>query len=156
MVSVSSVLHHLPNPLVSMIYMLHVVKQHGYFLIIRDPNLQRLRRFFEFFDNVLVEKAVQSLSFLKSESSTPMLHVEELDYDKVDIHSAGLYVGLLAELIKSRKFKVILARSYHWVYPHSAVNWLERFLIKVNFFLEKVPLSDRFGRYVTVIARKKA
>jgi hypothetical protein len=157
LVSVSSVLHHLPNPFVSMIYMLRVVKQHGFFLIIREPNLRRLRRFFDFFDNALVGKVVQSLSFLRSESSAPMFHVEELDYDKVDIHcAAGFRVGLLADFIKSRRFKVILARSYHWVFPHSAVNWLERFLIKVDFFLEKVPLSDRFGRYVTVIASKKA
>jgi SAM-dependent methyltransferase len=157
LVSVSSVLHHLPRPFASMIAMLNVVKQHGYFFTTREPNLRRLRRFFDFFDNAVVGKIVQTFPVLRSECSAPMFRVEELDYDKVDVHyAAGLYIGQLTDLVNSKKFKVILAKSYHWVYPHSAVNWLERFLLRVNFFLEKVPFSDRFGRYVTVIARKQA
>jgi SAM-dependent methyltransferase len=157
LVSASSVLHHLPKPFNSISDVSRVIKQDGFFYISREPNLQRLRRFFDFFDTMVVGKLAQGLAAFKSELSAPRIHVEGLNYTKADIHyPTGFHVMQLAEFLDSEKFKVILAYSYHWIYPDSYRGLLGVLMTKINFAIEKIPLSRKFGRYITIVAKKRA
>ena len=158
LVSVSSVLHHLPKPFSSMTEMSRVLKPYGFLYVTREPNLQRLRRFFDFFDQVIVRKfakLVQRLSAFRSELYETDIVVEGLDYSKVDVHYAtGLHAAQLAEFLRSKSFEVVSAYTYHWIYPDSGKGLLQKLLTKSNFFIEKIPLSKKFGRYVSLVARK--
>lgn len=158
LVSVSSVLHHLPKPFNSMTEICHILKQGGFLYITREPSFQRFRRFFDFFDQAIVQKLAEfvlSLPVFKFESSKPNITVEGLDYGKVDIHySRGFHVVELAEFFCSRHFEIISAYSYHWIYPDSGKGLVQRLATKSNFVIERVPLSKKLGRYVSVIARK--
>jgi SAM-dependent methyltransferase len=157
LVSVSSVLHHLPKPFNSMIDMLRVIKRNGFFYIVREPNFYRLRRFFDFFE-VVIGKLVglaQIMTAHRFELFVPRPCVEGLDYAKVDVQCpTGFHVMQLAEFLGSRNFKVMLAYSYHWIYPGSYASWLQQLLTRSNFVVERIPISNRFGRYVTVLAKK--
>lgn len=159
LVSVSSVLHHLPKPFSSMTEISRILKEGGFLYITREPNFQRLRRFFDFFDHVIVQKFVKLLRRLPLFRSElyrePNVVVDGLDYAKVDVHySTGFHAGQLAEFLRCRSFKPIFAYSYHWIYPDSDRGLLQQLLTKSNFVIEKIPLSRKFGRYVSVIARK--
>ena len=158
LVSVSSVLHHLPKPFNSMTEISRVLKQDGFLYVTREPNFQRLRRFFDFFDQVIVRrfaKLIQRLSVFGSELYEPDIIVEGLDYSKVDVHyPTGLHVAQLAEFLRSKSFEVISAYTYHWIYPDSGKGLLQQLLTKSNFVIEKVPLSKKFGRYLSLVARK--
>ncbi|MCW3986036.1 MAG: class I SAM-dependent methyltransferase [Candidatus Bathyarchaeota archaeon] len=159
LVSVSSVLHHLPKPFNSMTEISRVLKEGGFLYVTREPNFQRLRRFFDFFDHMIVQKFVKVLRRLPLFRSElyrePNVVVDGLDYAKVDVHySTGFHVGQLAEFLRYRSFKPIFAYSYHWIYPDSDRGLLQQLLTKSNFVIEKIPLSRKFGRYVSVIARK--
>lgn len=159
LVSVSSVLHHLPKPFNSIAEISCILKEEGFLYITREPNFQRLRRFFDFFDQVVVQKLVKflrRLSVFRSEFyCESSVIVDGLDYAKVDVHySTGFHVVQLAEFLRSKSFKTISAYSYHWIYPDSGRGLLQQLLTKSNFVIEKIPLSKKFGRYVTTIARK--
>ncbi len=158
LVSVSSVLHHLPKPFNSMAEISRVLKQSGFLYVTREPNFQRLRRFFDFFDQVVVRKLaklIRRLSVFTSELYEPNINVEGLDYAKVDVHySTGFHVAQLAEFLRLKSFEVVSAYSYHWIYPDSDKGLLQKLLTKSNFVIEKIPLSEKFGRYVSLVARK--
>ena len=159
LVSVSSVLHHLPKPFSSMTEISRVLKEGGFLYVTREPNFQRLRRFFDFFDHMIVQKLaklLRQLPVFRSElCREPNVVVDGLDYAKVDVHySTGFHVEQLAEFLRYRSFKPISAYSYHWIYPDSDGGLLQQLLTKSNFVIEKIPLSKKFGRYVSVIARK--
>lgn len=159
LVSVSSVLHHLPKPFNSMTDISRVLKQGGFLYVTREPNFQRLRRFSDFFDQVIVQKFVKLIRRLPVFRSqlNPELNVvvDGLDYAKVDVHyTTGLHVAQLAEFLRSKSFEVISAYSYHWIYPDFDRGLLQQLLTKSNFVIEKIPLSKKFGRYVSLVARK--
>lgn len=159
LVSASSVLHHLPKPFNSIIDISRVIKRDGFFYVVREPNVQRLRRFFVFYGVVVIGKLVKLLQLLVAHGSghaVPRIHVEGLDYAKVDVHYPnGFDVRQIAEFLSSKKFKVVLAYSYHWIYPNSSVGWLQQFLARSNFVLERFPFSNKLGRYVTIVAKKQ-
>ena len=159
-VSVSSVLHHLPKPLNSLTNIARILKEGGLLYITREPNFQRLRRFSDFFDQVIVKKFVkliQRLPVFRFElKPMPNIVVDGLDYATVDIHyPIGLRVAQLVEFLRSKSFEVIRAYSYHWIYPDSNVGLLQQLLTKSNFIIEKIPFSNKLGRYVSIIAKKK-
>jgi len=157
-VSVSSVLHHLPKPFNSMTEISRILKQGGFLYVTREPNFQRLRRFFDFFDKIIVQKLaklIRRLPVFRSEFYEPDIIVEGLDYSKVDVHySTGLHVAQLAEFLRSKSFEVVSAYTYHWIYPDSNKGLLQQLLTKSNFVIEKIPLSKNFGRYLSLVARK--
>lgn len=158
LVSVSSVLHHLPKPFNSMREISSILRQNGFLYITREPNYQRFRRFFDFFDQAIVQKLAKfarSLLVFKAEVSRPNITVEGLDYAKVDVHySTGFHVAQLAEFFRSKHFAIISACSYHWIYPDSGKHLLQQLATKSNFVIERVPLSGKLGRYVNIVARK--
>jgi len=159
LVSVSSVLHHLPKPFISMTEISRVLKQGGFLYVTREPNFQRLRRFFDFFDQAIVQKLaklLRRLPFFRCELyREPNVVVDGLDYAKVDVHySTGFHVAQLAEFLRSKSFKPISAYSYHWIYPDSSMGLLPQLLTKSNFVIERIPLLTKFGRYISLIARK--
>jgi len=161
LVSVSSVLHHLPKPSSCLREVSRVLKKGGFVYITREPSFQRFRRFFDFFDGFVVRKFLRFMSILRlhredlSASLEPRL--EGLDYGKVDVHySRGFHFGTLSNFLSSEGFDVASAYSYHWIYPDSNRGWLQTLLTKSNFLIEKLPLANRFGRYVCVIATKES
>jgi ubiquinone/menaquinone biosynthesis C-methylase UbiE len=159
LVSVSSVLHHLPKPFSSIKETSRILKKDGFLYITREPSFQRLRRFFDFFDYFLVQKLSKLAKqfFAGVELCEPHVSVKGLDYAKVDVHySTGFHVAQLSEVLVSSCFEVVFAYSYHWIYPDSDKGWLQQLLTRSNFVVEKIPLSNRLGRYVSVIARKRA
>lgn len=158
MVSVSSVLHHLPKPFNTMTEMCRILKKRGFLYVTREPSYYRLRRFFHFFDLIIVQslsKVIRDLLNFKSEFTEPKVKIQGLDYAKVDVHYPnGLRVEELTGFLKYRHMKVITAYSYHWIYPDSNKSLLNRLVSNSNFVVEKMPLSDRLGRYVSIIAQK--
>jgi len=159
LVSVSSVLHHLPKPFNSMTEMFRILKEDGFLYVTREPNFQRLRRFFDFFDQVIVPKLAKLLRRLPLFRSgfycEPNVVVDGLNYAKVDVHySTGFHVAQLAEFLRSKSFELISAYSYHWIYPDCNRGLLPQLLTKSNFVIERFPLLTRFGRYISLIARK--
>jgi len=158
LVSVSSVLHHLPKPFNSMTEISRLLKEGGFLYVTREPNFRLLRRFFAFFDQMVVQKTAKlmgRLSVFKSEPREPTMIVDGLDYDKVDVHyPTGFHIFQLTELLSSKHLEIISAYSYHWIYPDSDKDLLQQLLTKTNFIIEKVPLSEKLGRYISIIARK--
>lgn len=158
LVSVSSVLHHLPQPFNSLTEISRFLKEGGFLYVTREPNFQRLRRFFDFFDQAIVRKLaklMRRLSVFGPEVCEPNIIVDGLDYDAVDVHyQMGFHVVQLTEFLRSKCLEVISAYSYHWIYPDSDEGLLQQLLTKSNFIIERIPLSKKFGRYISLIARK--
>jgi len=160
LVSISSVLHHLPKPFNCLREVSRVLKKGGFVYVTREPSFQRFRRFFDFFDGFVVQKLLRLMRFLKPQKkggiSDGLEHrLEGLDYGKVDVHyPMGFHVATLSGFLSAWGFDVVSAYSYHWIYPDSNRGWLQTFLTKSNFLIERFPLSNRFGRYVSVIACK--
>jgi SAM-dependent methyltransferase len=158
MVSVSSVLHHLPRPFRSLKEISRILKEGGFVYVTREPSYQRFRRFFDFFDGFVVQKILRIARFLRFMGGNVDLNIrlEGLDYAKVDVHyPTGFHPVQLSQAFAMLGFKVVYAYSYHWIYPDSNRGWLQTLLTKSNFLVEKLPLANRFGRYVSVIAEKR-
>jgi SAM-dependent methyltransferase len=159
LVSVSSVLHHLPRPFTSICEISRVLKKDGFVYITREPSFQRFRRFFDFFDHFIVRRFLSIVRFLhaKPRSVDVDAYVNDLNYTKVDVHyPKGFYVSQLSNALSSDGFDVLSAYSYHWIYPDFSRDWTHNLLTRSNFLVEKFPLSNRFGRYISVIAKKSA
>jgi SAM-dependent methyltransferase len=159
LVSISSVIHHLPKPFFALNEISRILKKDGFVYITREPSFQRFRRFFDFFDYFVVNRFLKLFDFLRSRSERMELNsrVNGLDYSKVDVHySTGFHPTQLSEVLLFNGFKILSAYSYHWIYPDSNRDWVHNLLTRSNFLVEKIPLSNRFGRYVSVIARKMA
>jgi ubiquinone/menaquinone biosynthesis C-methylase UbiE len=159
LVSVSSVLHHLPKPFNAMRDMFRVLKKDGFLYATREPNIQRLRRFFDFFDEVIIQKVdhlLRQLYVLGPAGTQQRMTLDGLDYSKVDVHyQRGFHVATLSELLRSEDFEVISAYAYHWIYPDSNKGVFQLLLSRSNFIVEKIPFSSTLGRYISLIARKK-
>ncbi len=65
LVSVSSVLHHLPKPFNCLKEVRRVLKRGGFVYVTREPSFQRFRRFFDFFDVFVVQRFLRFMRFLK-------------------------------------------------------------------------------------------
>ena len=159
LVSVSSVLHHLPRPYDSLRQISHTLKQNGFLYVTREPNFQRFRRFFDFLDYAVIQRGLTSLRRLRAlrpKGSNGNVRVDGLDYSKVDVHySTGFHSAQLSEFLRSERFEVVSASSYHWIFPDCDDGALQLWLSKSNFLVEKMPASGKLGRYVSIIARKK-
>jgi len=158
LVSISSVLHHLPKPFRSLLEFCRILRQDGYLYVTREPNCQRLRRYFAFFDQMIIKQFVKFLSFLpfsESEVVDPNVKIKGLNYEKVDIHYPnGFQISQIAEFLHSRRFEVVSAYSYHWIYPEPSRSLFMQLLSKMNYIVEKMPVSNKLGRYITIIAKK--
>lgn len=162
LVSVSSVLHHLPKPFNCLGEAKRVSKKGGFVYVTREPSFQRFRRFFDFFDGFVVQRFLRFMRFLKSRNRVGSAaglepRLEGLDYGKVDVYYfMGFHASTLACFLSARGFDVVSAYSYHWIYPDSNRGWLQTLLTRSNFLIERFPLSSRFGRYVSIIALKRS
>jgi len=159
LVSISSVLHHLPKPLSTLGEVSRVLKKGGFVYITREPSFQRFRRFFDLFDYFVIRNFLKLLNLLCSRPKNIELNsrISDLDYSKVDVHySIGFHIMQLTKELSSNGFKILSAYSYHWIYPDSNRDQIHNLLTRSNFLVEKLPLSDRFGRYVSIIAKKSA
>ena len=159
LVSISSVLHHLPRPFSTLREISRVLKKNGFIYITREPSFQRFRRFFDFFDYFVVSKLLKLFNFLRFKPIDLQLNssLSRLDYSRVDVHySTGFHTAQLSEALSFNGFKILSAYSYHWIYPDSNRDQIRNLLTRSNFLVEKLPLSDRFGRYVSIIAKKSA
>lgn len=155
-ISVSSVLHHIPNPSKAISEMSRVLKKDGFLYITREPNDIRFRRLFTLLDAILVKMAsfTGRIIFLGKRRRKTRTHKcagakksGDLNYKVVDIHlSSGFNVGELAAFLLVNSLKVISAHSYHWIFSEPAS--------RVNFLLERIPLSRNFGRYISIVSRK--
>jgi len=158
LVSASSVLHHLPNPFSAITEMSRLLKKGGFLYATREPNAQRTRRFFAFLDNAIIHKSIefgQHLHILRPKEFTRSVHIDMLDNTKADIHyPTGFPVSQLTSFLEAKSFKIISAYSYHWIYPYPAGGWLQQLLTRTNFIIERLPLSKKLGRYVSITARK--
>jgi SAM-dependent methyltransferase len=158
LVSVSSVLHHLPKPFRAITEMSRLLKKGGFLYATREPNARRVRRFFEFLDNTIIRNLKglgQHLHILRLREFTQSVHIDGLDYIKADIHyPAGFRVSQLSGFLEANSFKIISAYSYNWIYPDPTGGWLQQLLMRSNFIIERLPLSKRLGRYVSITARK--
>jgi ubiquinone/menaquinone biosynthesis C-methylase UbiE len=157
LVSVSSVLHHLPAPSKSIAEVSRVIDRGGFLYVTREPNSQHVRKFFEFFDQAIIHRLVKMMlrsPVFGSEVSKLDATCKSLN-SEVDIHYAsGFQATQIAEFLFSRSFEVICAYSYHWIYPDSDKGLISLLLTKSNTIIEKIPLSKKFGRYVSLVARK--
>jgi ubiquinone/menaquinone biosynthesis C-methylase UbiE len=158
LVSVSSVLHHLPKPFNAMKDMFRVLKQDGFLYATREPNAKRLRRFFEFLDDVILHTLIRlgrQLLVLEPEVRLQDIHVEAPPNTSPDIHyPTGFQVTQLSNFLEAKFFKIVSAYSYHWIYPGLTKGWQYQLLARSNFVIERFPISKNLGRYVSVIARK--
>jgi SAM-dependent methyltransferase len=157
LVSVSSVLHHLPKPFTTIGEISRILRKGGFVYITREPNFQRFRRFFDFFDKFIIQRLLTLISFLRYNSEGNYLNgeVNGLNYMKVHVYyPIGFHVMQLLKTLSSEGFEDIFACSYHWIFPNSRNDRFHDLLTRSNFLIEKIPLSNRFGRYVSVIARK--
>lgn len=157
LVSVSSVLHHLPRPFTSIGEISRVLKKGGFVYITREPNFQRFSRFFSFFDQAIIKRLLR-LICLSPKLKEPDSRVAVVDgLNQLKVHSyfpTGFHLMRLLEALLSRGFEILSACSYHWIFPNSKSDRFHDLLARSNFLIEKIPFSNRLGRYVSVIARK--
>jgi ubiquinone/menaquinone biosynthesis C-methylase UbiE len=162
LVSVSSVLHHLPEPFNSLGEISRVPKDGGFLYLTREPNSFRFGRFFSSLDGAILKRLLKLIRRPVSESEFSRLNtiderLRSIDRSsRVDVQSSGFHVAQLAGFLRSRYFEITFAYSYHWIFPDSNKGLLQQLLTKSNFVIERIPLSERFGRYVSVLARKRA
>lgn len=157
LVSVSSVLHHLPTPFSSIAEISRIVKRNGFLYITREPSSLRFRRFFDFFDRFFVQKFSKLVKpfFSGSEFRESCASVDGLDYAAADVHyDTGFHLAQLLEVLVSNCYEVVSAYSYHWIYSDWDGNWWHELLARSNFVLERIPFSNRFGRYLSAIAKR--
>lgn len=161
LVSVSSALHHLPKPFNSIKEISRIPKDGGFLYLTREPNSYEFARFFDFLDRSILKRLLKLVRRPVFESEYSQLNniaacARSIDRStRVDVN-LDFHVAQLAEFLRSRSFEVIFAYSYHWIFPDSGKGLLQQLLTKSNFVIEKIPLSEKFGRYVSVIARKNA
>jgi SAM-dependent methyltransferase len=156
--SISSVLHHLPNTSVALTEASEVLKKQGFLYLTREPNFQRFRRFFDYFDQIIAKKIAHILCHLlvaKSKISGPSVPSKGLNYTVVDIHyPTGFDTAVLTRFLQSRSLEILIVYSYHWIFPESGFGLLQQLQMRSNFIVKKMPLAKKFGRYVTAIARR--
>jgi ubiquinone/menaquinone biosynthesis C-methylase UbiE len=158
LISISSVLHHLPKPFISLKKISSILKQDGFLYIVRDPSFRRMRNVFDFFGKMIrnFTKLLRRLHLFSSDPYATSIIIKGSSYSKVDVHyQTGFHVKHLAEFLNSNSFDVLSQYSYHWIYPSSNKGLLAYLLAKGNFFIERIPLSNRFGRFISIIARKR-
>ncbi|MDH5439947.1 MAG: class I SAM-dependent methyltransferase [Candidatus Bathyarchaeota archaeon] len=157
MISVSSVLHHLPEPHWAIREMARALRLGGFLCVMREPNDVRFRRFFAFLDEVIVRRLVQlfkHLSFFEKPGPESGI-AEGLDYPGVDVHyPSGFNVEEILGFLLLNHFEMVSAYSYHWIYPIAGTGPLSDVLSRANFIIEKIPLSGKLGRYVCIVARR--
>jgi len=150
LISMSSILHHLPSPISALLEANRVLRDNGFVYITREPNDTSYSRFVDFPHRIL-----QFVSYISKKNSRTKTISTSLNYLKVDIHCPhGFNVESLSNFFYSRHFNVVRARSYHWIFPATASSFIKSVLSKVNFLIEKLPFSWKFGRSIFVVAQK--
>ena len=152
LVSVGSVLHHLPRPFRAILEAARTLRQGGILYIIREPNDWFFSRFFAFLDYVI--NMVGMFFLPPKKSASPV--IGSFDQSKVHVrYPRGFNVQELIDFCLSNGFQLVSGHSYHWIFPKSDSAIVAELSSKINFLVEKVPLSKRLGRYVCIIMKKE-
>ena len=156
--SVSSVLHHLPRPFSSLDEITRILRKNGFIYITREPNQRRFRRYFDFFDFVFMHKFEELMKRLGFITSLPYdCRIEGFDPNTVDVHySTGMDISKLTNFLESRRYMIYSAYSYHWIFPHFSEGLFYTLLSKSNFLIGRIPLSNKLGRFINIIAMKQS
>lgn len=150
LVSISSVLHHLPSPLSALLEANRILRENGFIYITREPNDARYSKLADFLHRTL--HFVFYNSKKKSQTKTTSAN---LNSSEVDIHyPTGFNVNSLSNFLCSKRFNVVRASSYHWVFSATTSSFTKNVLSKVNCLIERVPFSWKFGRSIFIIAKK--
>jgi len=90
LVTIASVLHHLPDPFSSILEMNRILRKKGAIFITREPNDIRYARIFDILQERLIHTLVNFITHCaRAACALPIRRVdadEKLDYSKVDIH----------------------------------------------------------------------
>jgi hypothetical protein len=133
------------------------MKKNGFLLITREPNAYRYRKYFQAFDRIFIKNLTAFLLKLLGSKKQSEVTIPNLDYSKVDIHyPSGLYLKEFIDHLSSDSFNVVDSFSYHWIYPGEGGYLAQIIKSNANLIIEKIPLSNKFGRYITIIARKNS
>jgi SAM-dependent methyltransferase len=156
LVSISSVLHHVPRPFQVISNVSRILRKRGIIYITREPNIKKNRKYFEFIDHDVIHK----IALLINKNNTRIysegfVSADGLNYDAVDIHyPRGLRLEEITTFLESKYYKIISAYSYHWIYSDYKLKTTRDSISKINFLVEKLPFTDKLGRYINVVARK--
>jgi SAM-dependent methyltransferase len=156
LVSISSVLHHVPRPFQVISNVSRILRKRGIIYITREPNIKKNRKYFEFIDHDVIHK----IALLINKNNTRIysegfVSADGLNYDAVDIHyPRGLRLKEITTFLESKYYKIISAYSYHWIYSDYKLKTTRDSISKINFLVEKLPFTDKLGRYINVVARK--
>jgi len=153
LVSISSVLHHLPEPFKSIREISRVLRNGAFLYLTREPNFLKYRRFFQFLDMAVLKRLLKLIrpQIPQSELSLGLPQWSAI----VERHGIlGFHMTQLTEFLRSRHLEIVFAYSYHWIFPDSRGGLLQELLSRSNFVIEQIPLSDKLGRYITIIAKK--
>jgi ubiquinone/menaquinone biosynthesis C-methylase UbiE len=166
LISMFSVLHHLPAPLCAMREILRCLEKGGLVYIDHEPRHLRFR-FFSDFMHMLMSSLILLLGSFFGKQYVEGTSQQNLDHSKTDVQSQGFRIEDLALTLKKIGMKIIFAESYYWLSPIYLVDcadfWRlsQRYrrvattcLIKANFLLEKLPFFGKLGRAICVIAKK--
>ena len=156
LVSISSVLHHVPRPFHVISDSSRILKKGGIIYITREPNLKKTRRYFAFIDQQIIQKITlyvnKKNTRIYTENDQP---TEGLDYDAADIHfPIGLKLKEITAHLRSNKYEILNAYSYHWIFSDYKLKSTRDFTSKINFLIENIPFTDKIGRYINIVAQK--
>ena len=157
LISISSVLHHVPKPFNAISEISRVLKKGGCIYITREPNQTKVRRIFTFIDQHIIKK----IALLVNKNNTRIYSENDilkygLDYNTADVHlPTGLNIVDITAILTSKSFQIITAYSYHWLFSDYKLKSTRDFISKINYFIKKIPCAHSLGRYINIIAQKR-
>ena len=108
LVSISSVLHHVPRPFQVISNVSRILRKRGIIYITREPNIKKNRKYFEFIDHDVVHK----IALLINKNNTRIysegfVSADGLNYDIVDIHyPRGLLLEEITTFLESKYYNM--------------------------------------------------
>lgn len=169
LVSLSSVLHHLPDPHSAIREFYRVLKNGAFLYLHHEPHVfEPLPPKYIEFLNTLTGHLIEFLCKIYFEifkRRRPIRKLPKLDYGETDIHRFS--VENISQICKSNKITIVKVYPQVWLSPWSLLHkkhflmltnqrarYIFSILSKANFLIEKLPLSKRQGRVICVIGKK--
>jgi len=161
-----SVLHHLPNPNVSLTEINRIMISESDLILFHEPNEMRIRRIFE---NTLIRilgkmRAVLMRSIYKEgwqqfrqEATRRFAKLGELE-DLADLHSKkGFGVKEMEMLMKKSGFEVvqIKTRIQSFMTTFSRLHWPYKSIAVLDFMLSEMPILNNYLPLLLCVAKKR-